>query len=186
MVAEITDRINMLFNYMHVDTLKNDCRVKASDFTRKCSLNFVNLILLILTKSGLTNTMELIKYFDDIGCLVVSKEAFSIARLKLKSIVFKKLKVHYLTMVYENKKKLKMFKNHVLLACDGSKVELPHHKSLIKIYGGVKNKFKEIKSCMGNSGMIYDVLNRYVFDFEIDEYITSEKVLVLRNLVNIV
>jgi hypothetical protein len=104
MVAEITDRINMLFNYMHVDTLKNDCRVKASDFTRKCSLNFVNLILLILTKSGLTNTMELIKYFDDIGGLVVSKEAFSLARLKLKPIIFKKLKVHYLTMVYENKK----------------------------------------------------------------------------------
>ena len=78
-----------------------------------------------------------------------------------------------------------MFKNHVLLACDGSKMELPHHKSLIKIYGGTKNKFKEIKSCMGNSGMIYDVLNKYVFDFEIDAYITSEKVLVLRNLANL-
>ena len=45
-----------------------------------------------------------------------------------------------------------MFKNHALLACDGSKMELPHHKALIKIYGGTKNKFKEKKSCMGNVG----------------------------------
>ena len=48
MVAEITGRINSLFNYMHDDALKNDCRVKTSDFTRKCSLTFVNLVLLIL------------------------------------------------------------------------------------------------------------------------------------------
>jgi hypothetical protein len=73
----------------------------------------------------------------------------------------------------------------LLLACDGSKIELPHHKSLIKIFGGTKNKFKEIKSCMGNSNSIYDVLNGYIFDFEISSYITSEKILVLKNLANL-
>ena len=88
-------------------------------------------------------------------------------------------------MIYENKKELKTFKKHILLAGDGSKVELPHHKALIKIFGGTKNKFGEIKSCMGSSNMIYDVLNKYIVDFEVDSYKTSEKVLIFRNLANL-
>ena len=129
--------------------------------------------------------MELIDFFDKIGELEVSKEAFSQARLKLKPLVFKKLKEFYLSMVYENKSKIKTLKGHVLLACDGNKVELPHHKSLIKILSGVENKFGRIKSCIGNSSSIYDVLNRYIFDFEIGTYKTSEKTLVYKNLKNL-
>ena len=83
-------------------------------------------------------------------------------------------------MIFKNKK-IKYFKKYLLLSWDGSKIELPHHKKLISIYWGVKNKFKEVTSCMGNSSMIYDVLN----DFEIDYYITSEKTLIFRNLANL-
>jgi len=178
-------RIKSIFDYMQDYGLKNECRVESSDFTRNSPLNFVNLILLFLSKTGLTNTMELVVLFDRMRDLEVTKEAFSQARLKLKPLIFKKLNCHYLEMIYENKKELKTFKKHILLAGDGSKVELPHHKALIKIFGGTKNKFGEIKSCMGSSNMIYDVLNKYIVDFEVDSYKTSEKVLIFRNLANL-
>jgi len=185
MISDVVMRINNIFNYMQDFELKNECRVKSSDFTRNSPLNFVNLIIYFLSKTGLTNTMELIVFFERIGDIEVTKEAFSQARLKLKPLIFKKLNKHYLEMVYENKKTLKKFKKHILLAGDGSKVELPHHKFLIKIFGGTKNKFGEIKSCMGNSSMIFDVLNKCIFDFEVDSYKTSEKVLIFRNLANL-
>ena len=184
-ISDVSMRINNILYYIHDYELKNECRVKSSDFTRNSPLNFVNLILLFLSKTGLTNTMELTVFSDRTGILEVIKEAFSQARLKLKPLIFKKLNCYYLKRVYENKKELKKFKNHILLAGDGSKIELPHHKALIKIFGGAKNKFDEIKSCMGNSSMIYDVLNKHIFDFETDSYKTSEKVLIFRNLANL-
>ena len=185
MISAVMTRMNNLFDYIHDSDLKDQCRVKKSDFTRNTPLNFVNLILLFLSKTGLTNTMELIVFFGKIGVKEPSKEALTQARLKLKPLIFKKLNSYYLEMIYESKKELKKFKNHILLAGDGSKVELPHHKALIKIFGGTKNKFGEIKSCMGNSSMIYDVLNKHIFDFEVDSYKTSEKALIFRNLANL-
>jgi hypothetical protein len=41
--------------------------------------------------------MELMVFFEKLGELQVSKEAFSQARLKLKPIVFKKLQEYYLS-----------------------------------------------------------------------------------------
>ena len=185
MFVEVSEKLSNLFDYICSINLCCLCRVKSTDFTRNRSLNFVNLVLLILSSGGKSNTLELIDFFDKMGEVEVSKEAFSQARLKLKPLVFKKLNEFYLTMVYENKSRIKTINNHILLACDGSKLELPHHKLLIKIFGGTKNKFNEIKSCMGNSSMIYDVLNKFIFDFEVDTYKTSEKVLAYRNLKNL-
>ena len=185
MMSAIARRINSLHEYMHDEELKNECRMKPSDFTRKSSLNFVNLILLFLTKTGLTNKMELIIFFEKIGESAVTNGALTQARLKLKPIVFKKLQERYLTLFYKDEKVRKEFKKYLLLACDGSRIELPHHKSLVKIFGGTKSKFGKIMSCMGNSSMIYDVLNKFVFDFEIGTFKTSEKTLALKNLTNL-
>ena len=185
MELAISMRISSLYDLMHDMKLKKQCRMKSSDFTRKSPLNFVNLILLFLTKTGLSNTMELTSFFDKMGGLKAGKGALTQARLKLNPIVFKILQEHYLTLFYQNKKVAKDFKKHLLLACDGSKIELPHHKTLVKIFGGTKNKFGELKSCMGNSSAIHDVLNNFIFDFEIDKYITSEKSLIYKNLANL-
>jgi hypothetical protein len=185
MVFDVATRVNKLFDYVCDSELRDECRMKPEDFTRNTPLNFVNLVLLFLSMSGLSNTMELVVFFEKIEGKVVDKSALTQARSKLKPLVFKKLNFYYLKMVYENEKSLKTFKKHLILAGDGSKLELPHHKALIKIFGGTKNKFKEFKSCMGNSSMIYDVLNKHIFDFKVDSYRTSEKVLIFRNLANL-
>ena len=186
MALAIAERISSLFDYMEDEELKEECRFKSTYFTRKSPLNFVNLTLLFLTKTGLTNTMELIRFFEKMEEEEVGKEAFSQARLKLKPLVFKRLQEQYLSSIYQNEKVVKSFKNYLLLGCDGSKIELPHHTSLVKIFGGIKSKFGKITSCRGNSNTIYDVLNGFVFDFEVDAYKTSEKSLVLRNLANLI
>ena len=66
-ISSVTMRIKSIFDYMQDCELKNECRVESSDFTRNSPLNFVNLILLFLSKTGLTNTMELVVLFDRMG-----------------------------------------------------------------------------------------------------------------------
>jgi hypothetical protein len=169
---------------MYDSKLKELCKHKSSDLSRNSPLNFVNLILIFLNNQGLSNTLELKKFFKKIGKTKVTKEAFSQARLKLKPLVFKKLNWYHLKMFHENEAK-KEFKGYSLLAVDGFKIKLPFHKILIKIFGGIKNKFNVITSCAGNSSIVYDVLNHFIIDFELDAYKTSEKTLLRRNLKNI-
>ena len=75
-ISVVTMRINCIFDYIHDYELKDECRVESSDFTRNSPLNFVNLILFFLSKTGLTNTMELTVFSERIGDLEVTKEAF--------------------------------------------------------------------------------------------------------------
>lgn len=131
---------------------KESCRSSSSDFTRNSPLSFVNLVLIFLNNHGLSNTIELIKFFKQIGKEEVTKEAFSQARLKLKPIVFKKLKMYQLKMFYEDEN-VKKVKEHVLFAGDGIKVDLPFHKRLVKIFGGIRNKLNKIISCKANSSI---------------------------------
>jgi len=183
-MSAFNERMRSLSNFLHSDELKESGRSKSTDFTRKSPLNFVNLMLILLNKQGLTNTMELMEFFEKIGENEVTKEALSQARMKITAWAFKKIKLHHLKMFYEGDK-AKRFKNYLLFACDGSKVELPHHKLLIRVFGGIKNKFKEITSCRANSSIVYDVLNKFIIDFEIDTYKTSEIVLAYLNLANL-
>jgi len=181
----VSERISDLLDYISVEDLKIECRMEKTDFTRKSSLNFVNLAMFIIANSGKSLTMELACFFRELEELEVTKEALSQRRLKLKSIVFKKLWDFYLQKVYKNPGKIKFFKDYLLLAGDGSKTELPFHKKLIEIFGGSENKMGEITKCMGNSSTFYDILNHHIFDFEIDTYKTSEKTLIYRNLENL-
>jgi len=63
MLSDVSDRICNLFDYLHDFELKSSCRVKSTDFSRDSPLNFVNLILIILTNGGKSNTLELIDFF---------------------------------------------------------------------------------------------------------------------------
>jgi hypothetical protein len=152
MSCDVIDRINSLFDFMGDGKLKESCRSSSSDFTRNSPLSFVNLVLIFLNNHGLSNTIELIKFFKQIGKEEVTKEAFSQARLKVKHIVFKNLKMYQLKMFYEGEN-VKKFKEHVLFAGDGIKVDLPFHKRLVKIFGGIRNKLNKIISCKANSSI---------------------------------
>ena len=185
MMSIVSERISDLLDHISVEELKIGCRMEKTDFTRKSRLNFVNLVMFIIANTGKSLTMELVCFFYNLGELEVTKEALSQRRLKLKSLVFKKLWNFYLEKVYENPSKIKLFHGCLLMAGDGSKTELPFHKKLIEIFGGSENKIGEITKCMGNSSTLYDVLNHYIFDFEIDTYKTSEKTLIYRNLKNL-
>jgi len=113
--------------------------------------------------------MEIRSFFKKIKEISVSKPAFSKCRLKLNPNVFKILKDSHLSEFYGTNE-VKKFKNHIMLCGDGSKCVLPYIWSLKEVFGGIKNKFGEITTVATNLTMIYDCLNKFTIDFELDRY----------------
>jgi len=132
------NRIKNLFKFIKDENLVKHGRMGENDFTRNSPLNFVNLILIHINKHGLTNYMEIRNFFKKIKGIRVSKQAFSKARKKLNPHTFKILKDSHLSEFY-GANEVKKFKNHIILAGDGSKCKLPNIESLKTIFkGGLK------------------------------------------------
>jgi len=174
-------RIRNIFQLIRDENTVEHGRMSEKDFTRNSPLNFVNLLLLLLNSHKMTNYMEIRNFFKKIKENRVSKAAFSKGRLKLNPEVFKFLKDSHLSDFYGTNE-VKRFKGHIILCGDGSKCKLPFIIYLKKIFGGIKNKFGDITTVAINTTMIYDCLNKFSIDFNLDGYETSEKELMKQNM----
>ena len=61
---------------------------------------------------------------------------------------------------------LKNIKNHLIISGDEVNALYLIKKSMIGIFGGIKNKFHQITSVAVNSTTLYDSLNKFVIDLE--------------------
>lgn len=180
----IIRRIRNIFQLIRDEETIKHGRMSEKDFTRNTPLNFVNLLLLLLNSHRMTNYMEIRNFFKKIKEKSVSTAAFSKGRLKLNPEVFKFLKDNHLSEFYGTNE-VKRFKGHIILCGDGSKCKLPFIIYLKKIFGGIKNKFGDITTVAINTTMIYDCLNKFSIDFNLDEYETSEKELMKQNMATV-
>jgi hypothetical protein len=178
------DRIINTFDFIKTEKAVESGRMHAAAFTRDSPLNFENSILLQLNNHGLSNNIELRNYFKKIDGIKVTKQAFSDSRKKLDPNVFKTINNKHLSNFY-NSNEVKTFKKHLLIAGDGSKCTLPYHELLIPIFWGIVNKFNELTSVALNLTMLYDCLNGFIIDQELDKYNISEKELMNRNIENL-
>jgi hypothetical protein len=145
-------------------------------------LTFEDLILFILNKNGLTQAMELFSYYQMKNQENITKQAFSKSRKNLNPKMFKSLNQEYIRDIYENTD-YKRFKDHIVLAIDGSVQELVNKPILKEEYGGITNN-GEIVSVNARSSGVYDCFNDLMIDFEIEPYKTSEKELAIKNIEN--
>jgi len=183
-MKEVIERIISLFIFISSKEAVEYGRNYEGAFTRESPFNFQNMILLHLNQHNLSLYMEIRNFFKKIDGISATTQAFSQARDKLNPLVFKKLKDYHLREFYGSES-VKKFKNHLIISGDGSKCTLPYKKAMVGIFGGIKNKFNQITSVAVNSTTLYDSLNKFVIDLEIDKYDTSEKELMKRNMENL-
>ena len=107
----------------------------------------------------------------------VTKSTFCQSRLKLKYTAFIELNKVFLKEFYKDRR-LKLWKGFRLLAVDGSTLQLPFSKDIMKVYGSLKTSMMplaQISSC-------FDVLNGIIIDAQIQPYNKSEYTLAMKHL----
>ena len=134
--------IELIRNKIDSDELKTIGRLKKTNFTRERKMGFTKLIKYILNKKGLTTSMEINKFYNDVNEEEnISNQSLLDQRLKLNPEVFITLNTDYLKLFYqEQKEEVKLYKGYLLKAVDGHDFKIPNTKESKKVYGTVGTK----------------------------------------------
>lgn len=110
---------------------------------------------------------------EDYSIREVTKGAFSMARNKLNEWGFQRLNEVCLEFFYERAPYHK-WHDFRLLAVDGSRLQLPNHKTIREEFGEIKTgRHGDTPRSMATCSMLYDVLNQVTLDSQIGPYQNS-------------
>lgn len=183
MKSNISNKMARFFrnfgDYIRTPGVRSLCRTHSSDFTRVYKFPWYDVILYFIFRSETTSSGELTRYFSDIGRIKsrISKQAMFKATRKLNSNVFIDLIHHFAEMFYKTDL-VKKYRGYILLAEDGTTLELRPTEQALTEYGFVRNskvtdKFEAVNAT-SRSSALYDVTNGLVVDFTMQNFAKSE------------
>ena len=159
------DIIQLLSNLqaeIESSSMKEKYRTLPKYFTRNRVLTFSILIIMrlnILNKSLSVELEKISNLFSKISTFSTpSKQAFSKATSHIKWEGFKYLNDFFVKDYYSRSGSLKFADKYILVAADGSDIELPNSPKL-KAHFGEYNNGQMLGQCMAKCVKLYDVLN---------------------------
>lgn len=155
-------------------------RYSEKDFTRSSSLSFEVVVSSILHLFKESVEFNLQKILPAVAVKPVTSSAFTQARYKIKSELFSDL-VKQLDEPYHGANK-KLWNGHILLAGDGSTLNLPASEDIEAYFGVHATTNLGVKRYLARTLLIYDVLNQFVVDARLSKMEKGEKTLLLQGL----
>ena len=152
-------------------------------FSRKRKMPLKDMLLCCLSKKGLTTAFELRNFFKDKGELpmALSVQGYLQQRKRLNPEIFPYLNRRYLMDFYHSEEP-KLWKGYLLAAVDGSKAEVPNSKENRETFGNSGNQHSKTGQVRALVSGMYDILNHFYLDIEIEHISVSEIELAKRNL----
>lgn len=147
--------------------------LNPSSFTRNRQLSFeyIMYFFLIGAYKSLSVAIPEFIYLLSAQGLTFTKQALSKARKNISYEAF--ISLNYILIKEFFKQKQETFKGYRLLAVDGTKIELPKTKRILKFFGTDKIINKNTPRARAISFM--DVLNNIIFNVKIYKYSVSER-----------
>lgn len=164
--------------------LANHARKKDSNtFTRDRKMPLKDMLLCCLSKKGLTTIFELRNYFKqkEVWPMQLSVQGYLQQRKRLDPEVFSYLNSEYLKDFYSSDE-VELWNGYLLLAIDGSKAEVPNSRENRERFGQSNNQHSQVGQVRALVSGMYDVLNRFYLDIEIEHISISENELAKQDL----
>ena len=162
-----------LFDFLRDPQKTTLYKRSSKDFIRSSPLSFevvVGSILHLFKESVEFNLQNLL---PEMGIRPVTGSAFTQARYKIKPELFCRL-LEFLNDSYKSSVK-KLWKGHLLLAGDGSTLNLPSSAEIEDHFGIYATTQLGVKRYLARTLLIYDVLNNFVVDGQISTMNKGEK-----------
>lgn len=177
--GEIAKFLELFHKKCNSSEIRSMARTRACDFTRDRILTVSNLILYTMFRNEVTTNKDINTYFTQIQKMkqIVSKQAVHQALAKMNPNVFTEMMKHFRESFYKSKL-IKKRKGYVLLAVDGTKIEVPHSFMNLMRFGfqqsNKKEEIYEATKVLSKASGIYDVTNGFFLDFQMKHNKTSE------------
>jgi len=186
MKKKTNEVIKEIYKEIIDENYKEKVKINEKAFTRKRKLELKELVLIILNSIKRTTKLELDECMEQMKIETeYTKQAFSEARQKIKPLAFTILNDNFIKTYY--KENYKTIKGYLLLAIDGSDIEIPNTENLRKEYGMANNQktVNGIGTARAKASMLYDVLNKIVITSIITKYKEPERKLAVKNIENL-
>lgn len=188
MITNVVNRKNILRDFFYNESTRELCRIEGKNtFTRNRKITFTDILLMTYNKQAKTTAMEIRNYEKNMkgkDKVDYTNEAYLKQRRNLNPNVFKEANKLYLNNFYtEDKTNIIKNKKYLVMAIDGSKIEIPNTPQNREFFGKTKNQHsKDRQPARALISTIYDINNQFYLDVEIDKYSSSEKTLAKNNL----
>lgn len=142
---------------------------KPNVFVRNRKISVIDLIFSMINRKGLTLYMELRGYMEIAHPkLEVTTVAYLKQRMKLNPGAIEFLyKGHNRNFYQDPEETPSTYNGYLVLAADGSDVNIPTTPETIELYGSAGRKWTKPQAQIG-LGCLYDVLNRFILDATIN------------------
>jgi hypothetical protein len=149
------------------------------DFTRKRKLTFVDSFGLLINLVRTSAQTALDRFFPLFGdhSTSVSQQAFSKARQKIRWQSCQYLMKETVKQIYQYGTKTRH--GFIVLAVDGSKIQLPSDPNLKQIFGTLGSNES---ASTAQSSVIFDVLNGFIIDANCQPLCVDERTLAIEHL----
>jgi len=169
-------RVTMDINHSNTICFIEHCKaIKDSHFTRNRKLPLHQLLLSILSRKGRTLTMEIRSFIKSIKSKIsISKPGYLKQRQKLNPEVFLELSDFHVRNFYKDTTMVQRLKGYLILAVDGSSVNVPNTVQNVELYGNASHKNAKPQAQLGIS-CLFDLLNKMIIDCTINKWKFSER-----------
>ncbi|HSI90198.1 MAG TPA: IS4 family transposase [Adhaeribacter sp.] len=160
---------------------KQAYRQREADFTRSRVLSFVGLVVSQINRLSRSLSVEVSRLVERLFGTGTdyTKQAYSQYRNKLRAEAFTALNQHLIQGYYADGQ-YRTWQGFLLLASDGSTLQLPQSQELEQAFGLAENKGRTMP--MGRISLFYDVENELVLQALLEPYKASEQHMLLRHL----
>lgn len=177
MIVVRKSQIRFIADVLHTknEAFVSKCRLlKETHFTRNRKMPLSELLLSMINRKGLTLTMELRIFFEVLNKKNnISKVGYLKQRMKLNPCAIKELYEFHTRNFYADGE-LRLYKKHLVLAIDGSGINIPTNPETVETYGSPSKNGTKLQAQLGLS-CIYDVLNKMIIDSSINRGKFDEK-----------
>ncbi len=157
--------------------------MKEKDFSRNRILTLPRLIIAQINRISATLTVELYRFFKSINLSRITKQAFSLARYKIRPKAYQFINSFLIQRYYSDVRHgFKKWKGRHLLAIDGSYINLPAVERLRKFFGTTMNQGGNCINPQGLASVLYDVQNSIIHNAILTRYRSSERDLAMAQL----
>lgn len=177
--------LSVLSDIINDSLLIENAQILHGSFTRKRKISLDNLLSYLIFRNHNVLSEDLVSYFGAMGDFDIPTRQAMIKRMSILNYdVWDSIMDRFRNEIY-NELSLLNIKDYIIVAVDGSFLDLPSHIVLNHCFGGhqtSKIKIEDIKKPQAKVSMIYDVLNKIILDFSISHYRTSEIPLLFEHL----
>ncbi|WP_367388265.1 IS4 family transposase [Lewinella sp. LCG006] len=149
-------------------------KVNAKAFSRNRVLTMATTILILVNNVSKSLGVEISKFLQRFGKSVVSKQAFSKARYKLKVSAFKHLNKLLVSNFYSIGNYHLYKEKYLLLSSDGTDFHLPWTEEIVAEFSMMDNGMSDQPKCLARCIKVWDVLNRLSVQTQLYEYEAAE------------